>query len=627
MVVTQPVPQIHEPGVGAFFYRDINGHALVHLVNYDYDDSTDSFVTKTNIQVQVQVGSQAVNSVILLSPDILGPQSLSFTQNGGAITVTVPQVYAWDVLYFEKSTQAPVISSATPANELSAVGGNSFTFTVQASNMDGNPLTYTWSINGQVVATAFGPSFTFQLPLSATGAYTITVTITDGVRFTQNSWTLNVIPSRLPTVLFDETHNEGLSISPAPNSPNYVSLAMLAQAIQPLYQTARLTTGTITTQALSGAAVLVLAGPNSPLSAAESQAIANFVQNGGGLLLADGGAGNPSNVTASMNALIGPLGLTLDETPLLASFSGNSFLAATFAISPAIPPDPSLVTFGPGSITVSPPAVSLARSDSTVWESVSGQPTQQPGDPNGPFTIIADAQSGKGRVYVVETEWAFNDASLCSGCSPANADIFLSALAWLSAPTNPGPPPPSLPTLSVAVTHNGIFSAGQQGATYTVTVTNAAGAATTSGAVTVSETIPNGLTLAAMAGSGWTCTDGGNTCTRSDPLPGGMGYPPISVGVNVGAITGTVTNNVTESGGGATATATANDQTTILAYSPCDVSRYGNTNVLDVQQLIGEALGKTSPINNLNLDGAVNVVDVQIVVDASLKLGCLASAQ
>jgi hypothetical protein len=38
--------------------------------------------------------------------------------------------------------------------------------------------------------------------------------------------------------------------------------------------------------------------------------------------------------------------------------------------------------------------------------------------------------------------------------------------------------------------------------------------------------------------------------------------------------------------------------------------------------MINEALGVTSPADDLNNDNAVNVVDVQIVVNAVLGLGC-----
>jgi len=84
---------------------------------------------------------------------------------------------------------------------------------------------------------------------------------------------------------------------------------------------------------------------------------------------------------------------------------------------------------------------------------------------------------------------------------------------------------------SLSFTYN---AQGQQGATYTITVSNAANAGATSGAVTVAENLPSGLSLASMAGSGWTCGTTGS-CTRSDPLAGGGSYAAITVTVNVAA--------------------------------------------------------------------------------------------
>jgi hypothetical protein len=46
--------------------------------------------------------------------------------------------------------------------------------------------------------------------------------------------------------------------------------------------------------------------------------------------------------------------------------------------------------------------------------------------------------------------------------------------------------------------------------------------------------------------------------------------------------------------------------------------------VADVQQLISEILGPAAPANDLNHDGVVNVLDVQIVINAALGLGCAA---
>jgi len=64
-------------------------------------------------------------------------------------------------------------------------------------------------------------------------------------------------------------------------------------------------------------------------------------------------------------------------------------------------------------------------------------------------------------------------------------------------------------------------------------------------------------------------------------------------------------------------------QTYVLAsFSPCDVNRDGKTSVADIQGTISEALGAASPANDLNGDGVVNVVDVQIVLNGVLNLGC-----
>jgi hypothetical protein len=51
----------------------------------------------------------------------------------------------------------------------------------------------------------------------------------------------------------------------------------------------------------------------------------------------------------------------------------------------------------------------------------------------------------------------------------------------------------------------------------------------------------------------------------------------------------------------------------------------GSASVADVQLLINQALGTQSPTNDLNKDGVVNVVDIEIEIDAILGIGCAAS--
>ena len=125
----------------------------------------------------------------------------------------------------------------------------------------------------------------------------------------------------------------------------------------------------------------------------------------------------------------------------------------------------------------------------------------------------------------------------------------------------------AVPDLTITKTHTGSFLQGQVGATYTLTVTNIGGGPTSS-PVTVSDTLPAGLTPTAAAGAGWVCNIAGQavSCTRGDALNVGASYPAITLTVNVApAAPPSLTNTATVSGGGEinTANNTASDITTI----------------------------------------------------------------
>ncbi len=151
------------------------------------------------------------------------------------------------------------------------------------------------------------------------------------------------------------------------------------------------------------------------------------------------------------------------------------------------------------------------------------------------------------------------------------------------------------PTLSITKTHTGNFVVGQPNATYTVTVSNAAGAGATTGQVTVTETAPAGLTLLSMSGTGWTCPANGTTCTRSDALNPGASYPAITVTVAVAAnATSPQVNSVSVSGGGS-ATASTTDSTTIDASSAsAPVQMVCQTNVAVTPLLRAESFDDNS---------------------------------
>jgi len=130
------------------------------------------------------------------------------------------------------------------------------------------------------------------------------------------------------------------------------------------------------------------------------------------------------------------------------------------------------------------------------------------------------------------------------------------------------------PDLTILKTHTGNFIQGDTGDTYTIIVTNV-GTAASSGTVTVSDTLPASLIATAISGDGWSTDLNSLTCTRSDALAAGAGYPPITVTVNVSAgAPASVTNTATVSGGGdlGPANNTASDPTTISAPSPAQLS-------------------------------------------------------
>jgi fimbrial isopeptide formation D2 family protein len=109
------------------------------------------------------------------------------------------------------------------------------------------------------------------------------------------------------------------------------------------------------------------------------------------------------------------------------------------------------------------------------------------------------------------------------------------------------------PDLAITKTHSGTFNRGQQGAVWTITVSNV-GFGPTVGTVTVTDTLPNVQNPPVpteISGTGWTCTLATLTCTRADALPSGSSYPPITLTVNIPQnIQNNFTNTAMVSGGG-----------------------------------------------------------------------------
>jgi uncharacterized repeat protein (TIGR01451 family) len=261
---------------------------------------------------------------------------------------------------------------------------------------------------------------------------------------------------------------------------------------------------------------------------------------------------------------------------------------------------------------------------------------------SGTVTVTETLPAGLSLVSMAGTGWncsanvCTNSGTLAGGASyqPISvvASVGLAAqpqvtnLATVSGGGSPGASAadatfigPANPLLTISKTHAGNFGLGQNAA-YTLTVGNQASAPATSGTVTVTDTLPTGLSLVSMAGAGWNCT--ATTCTRGDALGSGASYSAITVTVSVAShASSPVTNQAAVAGGGSTG-ASASDVTILVAADACDINGDGVVNVADVQLEINEALGIAPAANDVNHDGVVNVADVQIVINAALGLGC-----
>jgi uncharacterized protein (TIGR03437 family) len=218
-----------------------------------------------------------------------------------------------------------------------------------------------------------------------------------------------------------------------------------------------------------------------------------------------------------------------------------------------------------GTVTVTdamPAGLTAAAASGTGWTCTVGATVTctrsdvlAPGNSYPPITITVN-------VAATAPASVTNTATVTGGgdTTPANN----TASDTTSIPANPA-------DLSIAKSHTGDFLAGQTGA-YTLVVSNAANVGPTSGLVTVTDTLPTVLAATAAAGDGWRCTVGPTvSCTRSDTLPSGASYPPITVTVRVASSASQpVINMATVAGGGDTTPAnnSASDPTSITGLPP-----------------------------------------------------------
>ena len=174
-----------------------------------------------------------------------------------------------------------------------------------------------------------------------------------------------------------------------------------------------------------------------------------------------------------------------------------------------------------------------------------------------------------------------------------------------TATTGATAPPPQFAVSKTAI---GSFVRGST-SSYSIVVSMLVTAGPTTGAqVTVSDTLPSGVTLnGAPSGTGWTCTPSGATafdCVRSDVLAAGASYPVISVPVAIGLGAGaSVTNLASVDGGGAAAPASGSVITPIASSADLSIAKGVDRNAPTAAQpfvvftLTAENAGPSTAVN------------------------------
>jgi hypothetical protein len=153
------------------------------------------------------------------------------------------------------------------------------------------------------------------------------------------------------------------------------------------------------------------------------------------------------------------------------------------------------------------------------------------------------------------------------------------------------------PHLRIATSHSETLTQGQNGATFTIVVSNEAGAATTSGIVAAQFQPSSYLSGVSLSGTGWSCFP--TQCTRSDPLAGGASYPTITATANISSTSPSPLGNNALVSGGNSETNSAEDLFTVnplaagcsFAVIPAQVNFDENVDLSSVTLATGSACG------------------------------------
>jgi uncharacterized repeat protein (TIGR01451 family) len=519
------------------------------------------------------------------------------------------------------ATIPPAISKAFGAASIPLNGSTSLSFTIQNSNASqslsgvaftdalpgglaiSTPNGLSGTCGGGTITAAQGTAAVSLsgATLAASGSCTFSVNVTGIAAGTQNNTTGSVTSNEggaggtaSASVMVVAPPSLVKAFNPTAITPNGTSVLSFT-VTNPAANTAALTGVTFTDTLPTGITVATPNGLAGTCGAGTISAAAGSST----VSLAGGSIAVGASCTFSVNVTGATPGVYTNTTGAVTSTNGGTGNTATANLAVATPPSIAKA-FGASSIGLAgSTSLTFTITNSNASIALTGVAFTDPlpaglivATPNGltgtcGAGAITAAAGSTSITLAGGTIATSNNCSFAVNVTGISAGNQVNTTGTVSA-TNGGTGNTATasitvlaPDLTITKSHTGNFFQGETGATYTITVNNI-GPGPTAGTVTVTDTLPAGLTATAMAGTGWTCTVATLTCTRADALASAASYPAITLTVTVPAnAPASVTNIVAVAGGGElnTANDTAMDPTTItlppdftLAIAPASIT-------------------------------------------------------
>lgn len=374
----------------------IPGEGLtLHFLNYDYNEKTDSLRSPRpfSLELSLPEGFEHDTQGVFFFADNGTSQRLAYTTTGGVLKTTIPSFNCHAVLAI---AELEPHARSTLAECESAIG-NRF------------------------------PTTTPTAVLELTSLAQTKVNDADWLGVLQTCAEIRRLCLEAPSVLdaetdvrFDFAHDEQYAASRDDamrldsEHPEWVTLTELAVYIDSTYSD-----GLLTSTVLDGCDVYVIAAPGSAFTQEEVTALCEYVAAGGGLLIiADAGAPPFEFLELGVEFADLPLGEIIHEQ-VCASFFARDI--QPHAVTERIC---KIHIHRSTTMTLHTEWTVLAQTSESAWQETSRDGHLAPGEPRGPFPLLAIREYGQGRVAAVSDEFPFGEEG--------DAVLIANLIRWLA---------------------------------------------------------------------------------------------------------------------------------------------------------------------------------------------------